>query len=134
MKGCLMLFCGCVFVLTGLGMLKGEETPAKGSTKIGDRVSNRNRASGQSPPSMPERFAEVTGIFFELAGMEQVELATIAFTAPKTDDTAKIADAFALFICKQSLKTEYAVFCQILAGPVIPLMDCGASWSIKPAR
>ena len=33
MKGCLMLFCGCVFVLTGLGMLKGEEPPAKGSTK-----------------------------------------------------------------------------------------------------
>jgi hypothetical protein len=68
-----------------------------------------------TPPSIPQRIAEVLGVFLERAGMDKIELADTPFSPPKSDDPAKLAEEFGQFVAKQPLKTEYALYTQILA-------------------
>jgi hypothetical protein len=65
--------------------------------------------------SMPNRIAEVLGVFLERAGMDNIELAESSFSPPKTDDPAKLAKEFGQLVAKQPLKTDYALFVQITA-------------------
>ena len=106
----------CMFALLGVGVLRAEEPTAKTRKKSVTvyAVALTSSEGVNAPASIAERVAEVVGVFLERAGMEQIEIAEASFSPPKTDDTAKIAAAFGQFVSKQSLKTEYAVFGQIL--------------------
>ena len=116
MKSRLVMFSLCMMALSGVGVLRSEETPTKARIKSVTVYPVPIVTSENVVSSIPQRIAEVVGVLLEKAGMEQIEIAEGAFTAPKTDDTSKIADAFAQFVAKQSLKTEYALFGQILGS------------------
>jgi hypothetical protein len=107
----------CLFtlILPWAGVLNGEEPAAKTRLKSVTVYPIAIVPSDKMPASVPERLAEVVGVLLERAGMEQIEIADTPFSPPKTDDPAKLADAFGQFIGKQSLKTEYAFLAQILA-------------------
>ena len=115
MKRCLMLCCLCSLVLPWAGVLRGEDTTAKTRLKSVTVYPPAILPSEMTPPSIPERIAEVLGVFLERAGMEQIELAKEPFSPPKTDDPAKLAEEFGQFVAKQPLKTEFALYTQILA-------------------
>jgi hypothetical protein len=110
-----MMYFLCTLVLPWAGVLRGEETPAKSRIKSVTVYPPAILPSELAPPSIPERLAEVVGTLLERAGMEQIELSKEPFSPPQTDDPAKLADAFGQFVGKQSLKTEYALYAQILA-------------------
>ena len=115
MKRCLLLYCLCMLVLPLAGVLRGEDATPKTRIKSVTVYRPAILPSELAPPSIPERLAEVVGTLLERAGMEQIELSKEPFSPPQTDDPAKLADAFGQFVGKQSLKTEYALYAQILA-------------------
>ncbi len=115
MKRGLTMFCLCSLALLWAGILWGDDAPAKGRIKSVTVYPPAILPSEMAPASIAERIAEVLGMFLERAGMEQIELAKEPFSPPQTDDPAKLADAFGQFVGKQPLKTEYALYAQILA-------------------
>jgi hypothetical protein len=110
-----MMYFLCTLVLPWAGVLRGEDTTAKTRLKSVTVYPPVILPSELAPPSIPQRLAEVLGTLLERAGMEQIELSKEPFSPPQTDDPAKLADAFGQFVGKQSLKTEYALYAQILA-------------------
>ncbi len=115
MKRGLMMFCLCSLVLPWAGIISAEDAHAKGRTKSVTVYPPAILPAEMAPPSIPQRLAEVLGVFLERAGMDNIELADTPFSPPKTDDPIKLADAFGQFIARQPLKTEYALYAQILA-------------------
>jgi hypothetical protein len=116
MKRYLVVFGLCTLAVLEVGILRSEETPAKPRIKSVTVYPVVIMPSENIPASIPQRIAEVVGLLLEKAGMNEIEIAESSFSGPKTDDMSKIADAFGQFVGKQSLKTEYAIFCQIMAS------------------
>jgi hypothetical protein len=64
-----------------------------------------------------ERVAEVAATLLESAGMQEIEVGEEMFWPPETDEVEKIATEFGKFASGQKLKTEYALFGQIVGTP-----------------
>jgi hypothetical protein len=109
------MFVLCVLTLIWAGDLRGEESAAKARHKSVTVYPVEIEHPGHDIGPMPQRMAEIIGMFLERSGMTEVKLTEDMFTAPKTDDTSKIAEDFAQFATKKSLKTEYALFVQLSA-------------------
>ncbi len=74
-----------------------------------------------SPDRFPEELAKRVGIvvatFLEKAGIDDLEVADIAFNPPDTDNVARIAEAFGKHVGRHPIKTECAVFTQFVGTP-----------------
>jgi len=64
-----------------------------------------------------KRVAAVVGLFLEKAGVENVELSVATFNSPDTDDVTTIAAGFGRLVREKPIKTEYAVYSEILGTP-----------------
>ncbi len=115
MKRCLIVCCLCSLALPWAGVLRGEDTTPKTRIKSVTVYPPLILPAEMTAVSMPNRIAEILGVFLERAGMDIIELADTPFSPSKTDDPAKLAEEFGQFVAKQPLKTEYALYIQILA-------------------
>jgi hypothetical protein len=74
-----------------------------------------------TPNRLPDEFAKRVGIviatFLEKAGLEDLEVADTMFNPPETDDINQIAEAFGKQVVAKPIKTDYAVFAQLLGTP-----------------
>ncbi len=64
-----------------------------------------------------KRVAAVVGLFLEKLGIEDIELAEKRFDSPETNDVAQIAAAFAKLVREKPIKTEYAIYGEIVGTP-----------------
>jgi hypothetical protein len=106
----------CLLTWFSGGAIRAEEPPRPKSVTVYPIVITPAKGI---PKSFPQRMAEVVGTMLERAGMEQIELAEAMFTPPETDDANELASAFGQFVAKETLKTEYALFGQIVRTPPI---------------
>ena len=64
-------------------------------------------------PEMPKKAAELVGLFLERAGMQEIEIAEVRFTAPPEADLAKLAEAFGAFVpvaqCSHRVRVVWTV-------------------------
>ena len=68
-------------------------------------------------PESAKRIAAVMALWLEKAGVEDLELAETKFDSPETNDVAQVAAAFAKAVREKPIKTEYAVYGEILGTP-----------------
>ena len=64
------------------------------------------------PPGMSKNMAELVGLFLELGGMKEIEIADAEFSPPDKGDLAQTAEAFGRFVQSRNIGTEYALFGQ----------------------
>jgi hypothetical protein len=115
MKYCLIIAGLCLLTFLTRGVLQAEQPPSREkSVTVYPVVITPAENIGES---IPKRIAEVVGVMLERAGMQQIELGTTIFSPPETNDPSELATAFGEFVAKESLKTEFAVFGQILGTP-----------------
>lgn len=72
---------------------------------------------GTLPAGMSKNMAELVGLFLELGGMKEVEIADTQFSPPDKADLAVAAEAFGRFVESQKLGTEYALYGQFAGMP-----------------
>ena len=72
---------------------------------------------GALPPEMSKNMAELVGLFLELGGMKDVEIADTEFSPPEKADLAQTAEAFGRFVQSKNIGTEYALFGQFAGMP-----------------
>ena len=82
----------------------------------------------RSPNELAKRVgAKRAGIllatFLERAGLEDLEVADAMFHPPETNDVDKIAEAFGKQVGGKPIKTDYAVFAQLLGTPKTGLKE-----------
>jgi hypothetical protein len=66
---------------------------------------------------MSKKITELVGLMLERAGMQKIDLADAKFTPPQEADPAKLGEAFARFVQSQNLKTDFALFGQLMGTP-----------------
>ena len=59
-----------------------------------------------------KNFAEVLGLFYEKAGMENLEIANAAFKAPPGTDFNRAGALFGAFVRKNPIQTDYALYAE----------------------
>jgi hypothetical protein len=86
---------------------------AKPSVTVFPVVAKPNRF----PDELAKRVGIVIATFLEKAGLEELEVADTMFDPPETDEIDSIAEAFGKHVGEKPIKTDYAVFAQILGTP-----------------
>ena len=72
---------------------------------------------------MARRIGLVVATFLERAGMTQLEVADTVFQPPETEDVAKVAAKFGKLVESEPIKTDYAVFVELLGTPKTGLKE-----------
>jgi hypothetical protein len=98
-----------------------QESPAAGSSPrsvtIFPIVLNSGAPIAGVSPDMSKKITELVGLMLERGRMREIEIADAKFTPPQDADKAKLAEAFAQFVQSRKIKTEFALFGQLIGTP-----------------